>query len=85
MEKLTLEEYEALGNAIKASMKNLKLIRKLLTKIDYSKIPDNCSEEDMVTFLGALICDLSNLSFEFEENMDVDYPDNLVETIEFFN
>jgi len=83
MEKLTLEEYKALGEAIKQANKNLKLIQKLMIFKDI-ECRTACTT-DLVNALGGLMCDLGNLSHSLENQMDEDYCNDIVETIEFFN
>jgi len=82
--KLTLEEYEALGKALKDSYKSLKLIRKILLKIDYEAVLDS-SEDEFVEHLGLVLCDLTNLRYEFENETDKDFPNDALKTIDFFN
>jgi len=83
MEKLTLEEYKALGEAIKQANKNMKLIQKfiIIKDIEYR----TACTDDLVNALGSLICDLDNLSHSLEDKMDEDYLNDIIETIGFFN
>jgi len=82
--KLTLEEYEALGKALKDSYKSLKLVRKILSKINYETVLDS-SEDDFIEHLGLVLCDLSNLRYDLENMMDKDFPNDAIKTIDFFN
>ncbi len=83
MEKLTLEEYKALGEAIKQANKNMKLIQKfiIIKDLEYRAA---CTD-DLADALGGIMCDLDNLSHSLEDKMDEDYLDEIVETIDFFN
>jgi hypothetical protein len=83
-EILTLEEYKALGESIKVVNKNLKLIKKLIDLKGIS-VSSDYFEEPMVDILGELACDLTNLASDLERSMDNMYPDNIMETNDFFN
>lgn len=94
MEKLTLEEYKALGEAIKKANKNLKLIQKFIDLKELDNISDNFQTTDwesgpramsLTEAIGKLSCDLSNFAFSLESSMDEDYCNDILETIDFFN
>lgn len=84
MEKLTIEDYKALGEAIKQVKKNLKLISKLYELNGLDFVVDNF-EEDLPPVISKLLCDLENFSYKLEADMDEYYPDDIKETIGFFN
>lgn len=84
MEKLTLEEYKALAEALKQSKSNLKLISKLYDLKGLDFVMDNF-EDEIPSVIGKLLCDLENFRYKLEADMDEYYPDNITETICFFN
>jgi hypothetical protein len=83
-QSLTIEEYKALGKAIKKATKHLKLIRKVILEKDIDFTSDGFVEplEDV---LGKLVCDLSNFAYDLESHMDSEHPEQIIDTIEFFN
>lgn len=83
MEKLTLEEYKALGEAIKHANKNLKFIQKfiIIKDIDFRQACNG----DFVEVLGNVMCDLDNMAHSLEDKMDEDYCNDIIDTIDFFN
>ena len=83
MESLTLEEYKALGEAIKQANKNLKLIQKFLLIKNINYI--SASTGDFLDAICNVCCDLSNLSNTLEDKMDEDYYGEIANTIDFFN
>lgn len=83
MEKLTLEEYKALGDAIKQANKNLKLIQKFLLIKDITFT--TASSGNFIDALSNVMCDLDNLSHALENKMDDDYLNDIIDTIDYFN
>lgn len=83
MEKLTLEEYKALGDAIKQANKNLKLIQKFLLIKDITFT--TTSSGNLIDALSNVMCDLDNLSHALENKMDDDYLNDVIDTIDYFN
>lgn len=83
MEKVTLEEYKALGEAIKQASKNLKLVQKFIFIKDIEF--RTASAGVFTEAISNVICDLDNLSSSLEDQMDEDYMNDIVETIGFFN
>lgn len=83
MEKLTLEEYKALGEAVKQANKNLKLIQKFLLIKDITFT--TASSGNFIDALSNVMCDLDNLSHALENKMDDDYLNDIIDTIDYFN
>ena len=83
MEKLTLEEYKALGEAVKQANKNLKLIQKFLLIKDIAFT--TASSGNFIDALSNVMCDLDNLSHALENKMDDDYLNDIIDTIDYFN
>jgi hypothetical protein len=84
-EKLTLEEFKVLGEALKSTSKNLKLIEKILSTVDIHVHTEVSGYKSLFDVIGYFTCDLENLSRQLEEIMDEGYPDKIIETIDFFN
>ncbi len=83
--KLSIEEYKALGNAFKSVNKNLKLIEKLLSRAEIDFVADVSDITGIFHLITCVSCNLDNLSRKIEDEMDDTYPLNILETNEFFN
>ena len=84
MEKLSLHSYEQLGESIQVSIRHLTLILKILqaSNIDIDSLR---VEGDVLDKIVTMNCDLSNLSRALDKELDIDYPDKIIETVGYFN
>lgn len=84
MTSLNLNEYKTIGEALKRSKRDLKLISKLISTKEIEFTSDNF-DDPLDVVIDKLLCDLENFSRELESEMDIIYESEVVSTIDYFN